>query len=202
MEERSHDGCSCPVPGYHSPSVVTSPPTLPLADPMAEDYTAHVIPFYKIDANWFAFLVIADTSFQDLAPGGTSIFLTFYDAGCDLVSDATLRLTTGRRPVLRVARSNRRRGQFNGIPPEGVVLLDGRASRFLTYILLVNANDNSLIRIDSIPCQGPLVTPGVPRPCTRGSLTWHVAALRHLQHHRRHLRGLRRFQYEPLLLQR
>ena len=32
-------------------SQVVPPPTAPLADPMAEDYTAHVIPFYKIDAN-------------------------------------------------------------------------------------------------------------------------------------------------------
>src|SRR5215510_12464379 len=64
-----------------------------LADPMAEDYTAHVIPFYKIDANWSAFLVVTDTSFQDLDPQGESISLTFYNATCNLVSDATLQLT-------------------------------------------------------------------------------------------------------------
>ena len=61
MEECGHDRCSRPIHGHRSPSVVTG-----LADPMAEDYTAHVIPFYKIDANWSAFLVVADTSFQDL----------------------------------------------------------------------------------------------------------------------------------------
>jgi hypothetical protein len=157
--------------GITAPAWSQVPPTLPLADPMAEDFTAHVIPFYKIDANWSAYLVIADTSFQDLAPGGTSIFLTFYDAGCDLVSDATLRLTTGDAQFFALHDPTDAQGQFNGIPQEGVVLLDGRASRFLTYILLVNANNNSLVRIDSIPCQGPLVTPGAPRPCTRGSLT-------------------------------
>src|ERR671925_469885 len=64
-----------------------------LADPMAEDYTAHVIPFYKIDANWSAFLVVTDTSFQDFATQGDSIFLTFYNAACNLVSDATLEIT-------------------------------------------------------------------------------------------------------------
>src|SRR5215510_8109581 len=64
-----------------------------LADPMAEDYTAHVIPFYKIDANWSAFLVVADTSFQDMDPRGDSIELTFYNSTCNLVSDASLTLT-------------------------------------------------------------------------------------------------------------
>src|SRR5215216_2348356 len=44
-----------------------------LADPMAEDYTAHVIPFYKIDANWSAFLVVADTAVHDLSADGTPI---------------------------------------------------------------------------------------------------------------------------------
>jgi hypothetical protein len=44
---------------------------------MAEDYAAHVIPFDKIDANWAAFLVVADTSFQDLSDDGTPIYLTF-----------------------------------------------------------------------------------------------------------------------------
>jgi hypothetical protein len=59
-------------------------------------------------------------------------------------------------------------GQFAGIPQEGVILLDGNGSRFLTYILLVNTNNNSLIRIDSIPCQGPTVN-GVQQLCSRGS---------------------------------
>ena len=65
-----------------------------LADPMAEDYTAHVIPFYKIDANWSAFLVVTDTSFQDLSEDGTPLHLTFYNAACNLVSDAIIELTT------------------------------------------------------------------------------------------------------------
>src|SRR5512132_2804116 len=63
-----------------------------LADPMAEDYTAHVIPFYKIDANWSAFLVVADTSFQDLDDNGSPSYLTFYNAACNLVSDAIVEL--------------------------------------------------------------------------------------------------------------
>jgi hypothetical protein len=35
-----------------------------------------------------------------------------------------------------------------------VIVLDGYGNRFLTYVLLVNGNNNSLIRIDSIPCKG------------------------------------------------
>ena len=89
-------------------------------------------------------------------------------------------------------------GQFNGIPTEGVVLLDGDGNRFLTYILLVNGNNNSLIRIDSIPCQGPRRGALLQR-CREG---WHMAALRHVQHRRRHLRGLGSFPDQPLLLQR
>jgi hypothetical protein len=143
-----------------------------LADPMAEDYTAHVIPFYKIDANWSAFLVVADTSFQDLAPGnppggapgGTPIYLTFYDAACNLVSDAIVRPTTADAQFFALHDPDDAQGQFNGIPSEGVVLLDGAGHRFLTYILLVNGNNNSLLRIDSIPCQGPQ-----GGPCTRGA---------------------------------
>ena len=49
---------------------IAAPAWSGLADPMAEDYTAHVIPFYKIDANWSAFLVVADTSFRDLDDSG------------------------------------------------------------------------------------------------------------------------------------
>src|SRR6266566_8534134 len=65
-----------------------------LGDPMAEDYSVHVVPFYKIDANWFAFLVVADTSYQDLNASGSDIHLTFYNAACNLVSDADVRITT------------------------------------------------------------------------------------------------------------
>jgi hypothetical protein len=63
---------------------------------------------------------------------------------------------------------NEAAGQFLGIPEEGVILLDGRGSRFLTYVLLVNANNASIIRLDSIPCAGPLIN-GVREPCTRGT---------------------------------
>jgi hypothetical protein len=143
---------------------VAAPAWSQLADPMAEDYTAHVIPFYKIDANWSAFLVVADTSFQDMAPGGDPINVTFYDAACNLVSDAILELTKADAQFFALHDPSYANGQFNGIPPEGVVLLDGAGKRFLTYILLVNGNDNALIRIDSIPCQGPQ-----GEPCVRGA---------------------------------
>jgi hypothetical protein len=134
------------------------------ADPMAEDYTAHVIPFYKIDANWAAFLVVADTSFQDLTYKGNPIHLTFYNAACHLVSDAIVELTTADAQFFALHDPHDAAGQFHGIPPEGVVLLDGHHKRFLTYVLLVNSNNNSLIRIDSIPCRGPQ-----GGPCTRGA---------------------------------
>jgi hypothetical protein len=71
---------------------IAGPAWAQLADPMAEDYATHVIPFYKSDANWAAFL------------------------------------------------------------------LDGGGARFLTYILLVNGNNNSLVRLDSIPCRGAFRT--------------------------------------------
>jgi hypothetical protein len=134
-----------------------------LADPMAEDYSAHVIPFYKIDANWFAFLVVADTSYQDLDATGDPIHLTFYNSACNFVSDAIVELTTADAQFFALHDPHDAQGQFNGIPGEGVVLLDGRGYRFLTYVLLVNSNNNSLIRIDSIPCQGPQ-----GGPCRRG----------------------------------
>ena len=144
-----------------------------LADPMAEDYSVHVVPFYKIDANWFAFLVIADTSYQDMNASGSDIHLTFYNAACNLVSDADLRITTADAQFFALHDPTDANGQFNGIPAEGVILLDGRAvqgttprchKRFLTYILLFNTNNNSLIRIDSIPCEGPLDAGG-HQPC-------------------------------------
>jgi hypothetical protein len=148
--------------GIAAPAWAQGTPSL--ADPMAEDYTAHVIPFYKIDANWFAFLVVADTPFQDLDEGGTPIALTFYNAACHLVSDAIVRPTTADAQFFALHDPTDAQGQFAGIPGEGVVLLDGAGKRFLTYILLVNGNDNALIRIDSIPCQGPQ-----GEPCVRGA---------------------------------
>jgi hypothetical protein len=73
---------------------IAGPAWAQLADPMAEDYVAHVIPFYKSDANWAAFLVVADTSFQNLSDDGTPTFLTLYDAAYNLVSDAIVRPTS------------------------------------------------------------------------------------------------------------
>jgi hypothetical protein len=162
-------------------------PTPPLADPMAEDYSVHVIPFYKIDANWSAFLVIADTSYEDLNASGSTIHLTFYNAACNLVSDADLRITTADAQYFPLHDTTAANGQFNGIPGEGVILLDGHGvrgtttgtppavvppvhKRFLTYVLLINGNNNSLIRLDSIPCQGeddPAI--GGRQPCVRST---------------------------------
>jgi hypothetical protein len=157
---------------------IAAPAWSQLADPMAEDYSVHVVPFYKIDANWFAFLVVADTSYQELNASGSNIHLTFYDAACNLVSDADVRITTADAQFFALHDPTDANGQFNGIPTEGVVLLDGlaeqgqspRHKRFLTYILLINANNNSLIRIDSIPCQGPELD-GVRQPCARPTPT-------------------------------
>src|SRR5919109_1041210 len=87
-----------------------------LADPMAEDYTAHVIPFYKIDANWSAFLVVTDTSFEDLDANGSPIYLTFYNAACNLVSDAIVKPTRADAQFFALHDPNDANGQFNGIP--------------------------------------------------------------------------------------
>ncbi len=148
---------------------VTQPaPQSSLSDPMQEDYGVHLIPFYKIDQNWFAFLVVADTSFQRLnvanppggAPGGSPIFMNFYDADCNLQSDAIVRPTTADAQLFALHDPNDAEGQFAGIPEEGVILLNGNGEPFLTYILLINTNNNSMIRIDSIPCIGPKVDEG------------------------------------------
>jgi hypothetical protein len=143
---------------------IAAPAKSQLADPMAEDYTAHVIPFYKIDANWAAFLVVADTSFQDLEAEGTPIHLKFFDADCHYRQDAIVRPTTADAQFFALHDPHDAQGQFNGLPGEGVVLLDGYNARFLTYVLLVNGNNNSLLRLDSIPCQGPQ-----GGACTRGA---------------------------------
>jgi hypothetical protein len=163
---------------------IAAPAWSQLADPMAEDYSVHVVPFYKIDANWFAFLVIADTSYQDMNASGSDIHLTFYNAACNLQIDADLRITTADAQFFALHDPTDANGQFNGIPPEGVILLDGQAvqgsvgppvvppvhKRFLTYILLFNTNNNSLIRIDSIPCQGPDdPARGGRQPCVRST---------------------------------
>jgi hypothetical protein len=160
-----------------------APPTFPLADPMAEDYAVHVIPFYKIDANWSAFLVIADTSWRDLDGGsGSDIHLKFFNAVCNYKQDAILRPTTADAKAYALHDPFDADGQFGGLvdtAPEGVILLDGDGDRFLTYVLLINGNNNSLIRIDSIPCQGFIVN-GFREPCKRGNPeTWNGTWLRY-----------------------
>jgi len=124
-----------------------------LADPMMEDYTVHVLPFYKIDKGWNSFLIVADTSYRDLKHDGSEIHARFYDAACNVKSDADLEVTKNDSQAFALDDINDANGQFNGIPEEGVILLDGNNRRFLTYMLLVNTNNNSLIRIDSIPCK-------------------------------------------------
>jgi hypothetical protein len=142
---------------------IAAPAWSGLADPMTEDYSVHVIPFYRIESNWSAFLVVADTSFQDFDKNGDPIHLTFYNTACNLVSDAIVKITKADAQFFELHSNTDANGQFNGIPGTGVVLLDGDHRRFLTYVLLVNGNNNSLIRIDSIPCKGP-----DGRPCNRG----------------------------------
>ena len=72
---------------------IAAPAWSGLADPMLEEYAVHVIPFYKIDANWSAFLVVADTSFQDLSYKGSDIHLKFFDAACNYKQDAIVEPT-------------------------------------------------------------------------------------------------------------
>jgi hypothetical protein len=136
---------------------IAAPAWSGFADPMLEEYSVHVIPFYKIDANWSAFLVVADTSFQDLSYKGSDIHLKFFDAACNYKQDAIVELTRTDAQFYALHDPTDVNGQFGGLgqtAPEGVIVLDGYGNRFLTYILLVNGNNNSLIRIDSIPCKG------------------------------------------------
>jgi hypothetical protein len=124
---------------------------------MLEEYAVHVIPFYKIDANWSAFLVIADTSFQDLSYKGSDIHLKFFDRDCNYRQDAIVEPTRTDAQFYMLHDPTDANGQFGGLvqtAPEGVIVLDGFGNRFLTYVLLVNGNNNSLLRIDSIPCKG------------------------------------------------
>jgi hypothetical protein len=132
---------------------IAAPAWSGLADPMMEDYTVHVLPFYKTDAGWNSFLVVADTSYRDLKHDGSAIDARFYDADCHFKSDAVLKPTKNDSQAFALDDINEANGQFNGIPGEGVILLDGNNRRFLTYMLLVNTNNNSLVRIDSIPCK-------------------------------------------------
>lgn len=136
---------------------VAAPAWSQQADPMLEEYAVHVIPFYKIDANWSAFLVVADTSYQDLSYKGSDIHLNFFDAACNWRQDAIVKPTKTDARFFALHDPTDANGQFGGLvqtAPEGVIVLDGYGKRFLTYVLLVNGNNNSLVRIDSIPCKG------------------------------------------------
>jgi hypothetical protein len=136
---------------------IAAPAWSGLADPMLEDYAVHVIPFYKINSNWTAFLVISDTSDGNLKEDGSTIDLRFFDAACNFRQSARLELTKHDSQAFGLHDPYDANGQFGGLvqtAPEGVILLDGQYKRFLTYVLLVNGNNNSLIRIDSIPCKG------------------------------------------------
>ncbi|HXH12126.1 MAG TPA: hypothetical protein VNP04_20465 [Alphaproteobacteria bacterium] len=127
-----------------------------LADPMAEYYGQHVIPFYRIDGSWISVLVLADTSFQR----GSDIRMWFYNQACNAVRDDREALTPNDVDLLTLNDP-----RFAGIPQQGVILLDScdlRANAgcaatgpgsfpFLAYILLFNTSDNRLIRLDSIP---------------------------------------------------
>ncbi len=156
---------------------IAAPAWSGLADPMLEEYAVHVIPFYKIDANWSAFLVVADTSFQDLSYKGSDIHLKFFDAACNYKQDAIVEPTKTDAQFFALHDPTDANGQFGGLAqtaPEGVIVLDGYGNRFLTYILLVNGNNNSLIRIDSIPCKGS------EGACWEGSGDGTMAALQQL----------------------
>jgi hypothetical protein len=133
---------------------IAAPAWSELADPLGENYTAHVVPFYKIDSNWSAFLVIADTSQGELSSKGSPIHMKFYDSACNYKQDAVVEVTKNDAQFFALHDPSDANGQFNGVPSEGVILLDGDGEDFLTYVLLVNGNNNSLIRLDSIPCQG------------------------------------------------
>jgi hypothetical protein len=141
-------------------------PAWSLEDPAGETYTAHLIPFYKIDSNWLAFLVVTDTSFRDMSTDGDLVNLTFFNSACGLSSGAVIKIGRADAQLFALNDPTAADGQFQGIPAEGVILLDGNGNRFLTYILLINLNTGSMVRLDSIPCRGD-----AGGPCTRQALT-------------------------------
>ena len=124
------------------------------ADPLEEHYFAHVLPFYKVDAGWQAFAVLADTSFHDPATGcapGThctmTIHLYFFDQGCSLRRDAIVLVSDNGVAYVNL-------NSLSGIPNEGVIFADTRDSGFqlfLAYLVLFNPVDNTTTRIESIP---------------------------------------------------
>lgn len=124
-----------------------------LSDPLEEEYFAHVLPFYKIDGPWISVAIFADTSFTDpaAAPDGEAdVHLFFFDQACNLVRDHLVKLTANDVEFLIL-------DDLPGIPNEGVVFADtgvfsdGGFERFLTYLILFNTADNTLVRLDSIP---------------------------------------------------
>ena len=126
------------------------------ADPLEENYSTHVLPFYKVDAGWLAFAVFADTSFRDpargcpLAPCTMSIHLYFFNQDCSLVRDSIVFLSDNGVALVNL-------NSLPGIPNEGVIFADtkdfsnGGGGRFLAYLILLNPVDNTLTRIDSNP---------------------------------------------------
>lgn len=161
------------VMGLKSPAQaqVSSP-----ADPLQETFFNHVIPFYDKGSNMLSIAVFADTSFQDFPPLGAGIDLFFFDQACNVVTDFSIPLTTN--DVFLLDLSDPR---LASAPTQGVILAttdsiafggtalavsdtclvdtdgDGIADApcfFITYLILVNFNDNTLVRLDSIPNDG------------------------------------------------
>jgi len=131
------------------------------ADPLEEEYSTHVLPYYKVDAGWQSYAILADTSFNDPqvgcpagrdTPCSSKIHLYFFNQDCGLVRDDIVTFTANDVVV-------RRLNDVSGIPNEGVVFADADVlfslnttrKRFLAYIVLINPTDNTLTRIDSIP---------------------------------------------------
>jgi hypothetical protein len=124
-----------------------------LSDPLEEQYSQHVLPFYKIDPPWISMAVFADTSFND--PGNAAdrtadIKLFFFDQDCQLRRNHLVKLTANDVEVLVL-------NDLSGLPDEGVIFADtnlfsdGGNERFLTYLILVNTADGTRVRLDSIP---------------------------------------------------
>jgi hypothetical protein len=151
------------------------------ADPLEEEYYAHVLPYYNVGTGFQSFAVFADTSNADPqflqnqgsgcdpgrdTPCRAQIHLYFFNQDCQLVRDQTESLTQNDVLVVPL-------GSLGGIPNEGVIFADtgffqggaqigvtasGGFQRFLTYIILVSLADNTLTRIDSIPFSPALET--------------------------------------------
>jgi hypothetical protein len=124
------------------------------ADPLEEEYSQHVLPYYNVGSGFASFAVFADTSFTDpiATDDTTTIHLFFFDKTCALQTDAIVKLTANDVEVVQLS-------SLSGIPAEGVIFADSGSfstsdpdgERFLAYMILVNTVDNTLTRIDSIP---------------------------------------------------